>query len=297
MNACVRPTQTTPIVKSSPSTELLLVQVLMRAVQGVLSTLADGTDATPKGEQAQLELEFAFAPIWNRIPYLMLTVLEDGLKWWQGDANGIQGLIQSPEGSFQMEGRVQGAGLLVASGGEQYMLVRQGGANAQTGSTGQANGSGGARPQTTAPQGGTGGANMTSTGRPLAPGFTEDHPEVQEWTTFLAGNKLTRMSSYSSGSAGGYSARADVYLCSDRSFAMRDESSVAVDVGGAFGNSSGTSGGQGRWYVIANTNTQVVVLVLEYADGQSQEFRMEYQNQATYANGERAYVTPAEICG
>ena len=41
---------------------------------------------------------------------------------------------------------------------------------------------------------------------------------------------------------------------------------------------------------------QVVGLVLEFADGQTQEFRMDYQNQETYANGERVYVTPAEVC-
>lgn len=138
------------------------------------------------------------------------------------------------------------------------------------------------------------GAGRTSTGRELAPGFTEDHPQVREWVAFLAGKKLTRMSSYSSGGAGGYSARTDLYLCSDRSFALRDESSVSVDVGGAFGNSGGVDGSQGRWYVI--TNGQVVGLVLEATSGEVSEFRLDYQNQETYANGERVYVTPAEVC-
>lgn len=44
------------------------------------------------------------------------------------------------------------------------------------------------------------------------------------------------------------------------------------------------------------TNGQVVGLILEQNDGQAQGFRMEYQNQETYANGERVYVTPAEVC-
>lgn len=137
-------------------------------------------------------------------------------------------------------------------------------------------------------------AQQSNTGRPLAPGFTEDHPQVREWVTFLAGKKLTRMSSYSSGTAGGYNARTDVYLCSDRSYALRDESSVSVDVGGAFGNNGGVAGEQGRWYVI--TNGQVIGLILESATGEVSEFRMDYQNQETYANGERVYVTPAEVC-
>ncbi len=116
---------------------------------------------------------------------------------------------------------------------------------------------------------------------------------MQEWVSFLAGSKLTRMSSYSSGSAGRYSARTDIYLCSDRSFLMRDESSVSVDVGGAFGSSGGTGNGRGRWYAI--TNGQVVGLVLEFDNGDTQEFRMEYENERTYANGERVFVTPAEV--
>jgi hypothetical protein len=192
--------------------------------------------------------------------------------------------------------QAQNGGLIVVSGGVQYNLRRE------TGDADQATGSGGRAPnagqagRTGAPggAGASGGAGQTSTGRPLAPGFTEDHPQVREWVAFLAGSKLTRMESYSSGSAGGYSARTDVYLCSDRSFALRDESSVSVDVGGAFGNSGGVGNGQGRWYVI--TNGQAIGLILEFGAGEVQELRMEYQNQETYANGERVYVTPAEVC-
>jgi hypothetical protein len=170
------------------------------------------------------------------------------------------------------------------------------------GGSGDRNGSGGATASSGANASessgggrvGSAATGQTSTGRPLAPGFTEDHPQVREWVAFLAGKKLTTMSSYSSGTAGGYSARTDVYLCSDRSYALRDESSVSVDVGGAFGNSGGVGGEQGRWYII--TNGEVVGLVLEAATGEVSEYRMDYQNQETYANGERVYVTPAEVC-
>ncbi len=75
---------------------------------------------------------------------------------------------------------------------------------------------------------------------------------------------------------------------------MRDESSVSVDVGGAFGNSGGVDGSRGRWYVI--TNGQVVGLILESSNGETQEFRMEFQNEETYANGERVFVTPSDLC-
>jgi hypothetical protein len=230
----------------------------------------------------------------------------------QSGAQGVQGVIQAPDGQYQIVARAQGGGLFVMSGGAQYDLQRQSGAFTTGGARSSGGSAGGARAggATVAerppggrrtegggrPAGGgrAAGGGLTSTGRELAPGFTEDHPQVREWVAFLAGKKLTRMSSYSSGTAGGYSARTDLYLCSDRSFALRDESMVAVDVGGAFGNSGGVDSSQGQWYVI--TNGQAVGLILEASNGAVTEFRMEYQNQETYANGERAYVTPAEVC-
>ena len=221
----------------------------------------------------------------------------------QAVAEGIQGVIQAPDGQYAIVAQAQGNGLLVASGGMQYSLQRQGVAQRQStpggvvtggpvtgGTAGRAAPGRGAGVRPDAGQAG----GRTTTGRPLAPGFTEDHAQVREWVGFLSGKKLTWMSSYSSGSAGGYSARTDVYLCSDRSYAVRDESSVSVDVGGAFGNSGGVGGDQGRWMVI--TNGQVVGLVLESQTGQVSEYRLDYQNQETYANGERVYVTPAEVC-
>lgn len=210
----------------------------------------------------------------------------------QGGADGIQGVIQAPDGQYAIVAQPRGDGLAVASGGMQYALRRVTGSQGNAASSGTSAGAGGAAAGGASAAGGQ--AGRTGTGRALAPGFTEDHPQVREWVTFLAGKKLTRMSSYSSGSAGGYSARTDVYLCSDRSYAIRDESSVSVDVGGAFGNSGGVGGDQGQWYVI--TNGQVVGLVLESRTGEVSEFRMDYQNQETYANGERVYVTPAEVC-
>ena len=233
----------------------------------------------------------------------------------QGGLGGIRGLIQAPDGAYQLSAQAQGGGLIVVSGGMRYDLIRQ---SAPVGAQGYAAGGPpaptgpqvGARPGGTGRPGapeagrpgarpdasriGIGGASRTSTGRELAPGFTEDHPMVAEWIAFLSGKKLTTMSSYSSGSAGGYSARTDVYLCSDRSYAVRDESSVSVDVGGAFGSSGGIGASEGNWYVI--TNGQVVGLVLEDAAGQALEVRMDYQGQQTFANGERVYVTPAELC-
>jgi len=66
---------------SRPSTEQLLVQVLMRAAQEVLRTLEEAADEAPERSRAEHELELAFAPIWSRLPYLDLTCLGDKLGW------------------------------------------------------------------------------------------------------------------------------------------------------------------------------------------------------------------------
>lgn len=221
-----------------------------------------------------------------------------------GGPSGLQGVIQTQDGSYPMTIQAVNGGLIVVSGGQQYELYPEYSTAAQGGGFGRSYGSQqplgvgqraqpGARPGISGQQP-TAGVNRSDTGRELAPGFTESHPLAQQWVQFLSGNKLTRMSSYSSGSSGGYSARTDVYLCSDRTFAMRDESSVSVDVGGAFGNSGGVDRIRGQWYVI--TNGQAVGLILESSNGETLEFRMEYQNEETYANGERVFVTPSDLC-
>jgi hypothetical protein len=225
----------------------------------------------------------------------------------QAGVNGIQGVIQAPDGAYAIAAQAQGSSMLVVSGGQQYVLSRlnaQGmvppgavaapGPGAPRGVEPPSRRGGGAGQPAPRPRPPAGAPGRTATGRELAPGFTEDDALVREWVQYLSGKKLTRMSSYSSGSAGGYSARTDVYLCSDRSYALRDENSVSVDVGGAFGNSGGVGRDQGTWYVISNG--QVAGLVLEGADGTVTELRMDFQNQETYANGDRVYVTPAEVC-
>lgn len=134
--------------------------------------------------------------------------------------------------------------------------------------------------------------------RPLAPGFTEDHPMVREWVAFLSGRKLTQIDSYSSydgsGVGGGYSSEQEAVLCSDRRFASRGESSVSADVGGVFGNGGGGGGGEGEWLVI--TNGVVVGLVLLFQDGSASEFQLEMRDGQLYANGTRTFVTEAEVC-
>ena len=68
-------------MSSRPSIEQLLIRVLMRAVQELLRCLAELPEDAPERERAELELKLSFAPIWRRVPYVVLTCADDGLSW------------------------------------------------------------------------------------------------------------------------------------------------------------------------------------------------------------------------
>lgn len=115
-----------------------------------------------------------------------------------------------------------------------------------------------------------------------------------EWAAFLSGKKVTVMDRYSSGTDGGYTSRTDVYLCSNGQFLFRGQSDMSVDVGGASGYAGGNQSNSGRWHVI--TQGQIAGIELRYGNGTVEQYRLEHQNGATYADGKRVYLTPAEIC-
>jgi hypothetical protein len=147
-----------------------------------------------------------------------------------------------------------------------------------------------------AAQGGQAAVGGAMSGAAAAGGAPHDGTALgQEWFQFLAGKKATQMDSYSSGSAGGYSSRTDVHLCANGQFAIRGNSMVSVDVGGASGYSGGNEGASGTWRVI--TEGQVAGIELRYANGGVEQYRLDYQDGATYVNGDRWYVTPSEACG
>lgn len=120
-------------------------------------------------------------------------------------------------------------------------------------------------------------------------------PLGREWRTHLAGKKATKMSRYSSGLEGGYSSRTDVHLCGNGEFGVRDQNSVSVDVGGAYGAAGGSSAQGGRWRIL--TEGQAAGIELRYGNGTVERYRLEYNNGATYVEGERWLITPSELCG
>jgi hypothetical protein len=192
--------------------------------------------------------------------------------------NGVlSGQFQSSAGRFDVAMQVQGNAMLMESGGQRYQLQKQG-AGPPPGPS--------ANPLA---QPGTGPAAGTGAG-----GISDGTPMGNQWAQLLAGQKVTYISSYSSGTSGGYSARIDVYLCSSGDFLYKDESVVSVDVGGAFGNAGGNSRNTGHWRII--TQGQLAGIELRYNDGRVAQYRLERRGNATYADGTRVYVTPAEIC-
>lgn len=66
---------------SSPSTEQLLVQVLLRTALDCLGALEAGEDDASIPAAASRQLELAFAPVWGRLPYLELAFADGTVQW------------------------------------------------------------------------------------------------------------------------------------------------------------------------------------------------------------------------
>lgn len=201
---------------------------------------------------------------------------------------GLVGVVSAAQGRGFMEARLDGdqLTLVVAEAGADgnadrntaQQLVFTRGAEAGSGAMG-----GGAVPAQPSPPGGD------------QPGALDDGtPLGREWSQGLAGRKLTRISSYSSGDAGGYSAREELTLCSNGEYLYRGNSSVSVDVGGASGSSGGASGDTGRWRVV--TQGQAAGLELRAQNGQVTLVRLAFQENLVHIDGGKVYRTAAEVC-
>ncbi len=117
---------------------------------------------------------------------------------------------------------------------------------------------------------------------------------VSEWTQFLAGKRLTFVSSYSSGSSGGYSMKRFFALCANQRFNFSSSSSVSMDVGGAFGNSSERDAGSGRWLIQAPMGQPILVLLFD--DGRNRRHPLNYQGEQLYLDSDKYFVSPATDC-
>jgi hypothetical protein len=194
----------------------------------------------------------------------------------RGTGEQLAGTFRSADGEFPLTLQRSGEGMVVETGGTRYALQPADGT---------------ASPLAAGSQGG---APALSVG-PREGGLDDGTPLGREWSQFLAGKKATKISSYSSGSSGGYSSQTEVHLCPDGQFALTGSSSVSVDVGGASAFRGGNASGEGRWRIV--TQGQIAGIELQSGNGAVEQYRLDYQNNQMLVNGERWYITPSERCG
>jgi hypothetical protein len=116
-----------------------------------------------------------------------------------------------------------------------------------------------------------------------------DSPVVEQWIQHLRGKKVTYLSSYSSGSGGGYSSEWHLYLAANGTFSYSSQSSVSAYVPGATGGSSGQNSGNGKWRIY--TMSSQVILELQFTDGRVQRRSLSYADGKTFFDRSRVFVT------
>jgi len=129
-----------------------------------------------------------------------------------------------------------------------------------------------------------------------------------EWRKGLAGRQLSyRYSSSSSGpdyydaygstysSYTSYSSSSTIHLCSDQSFYSSSNNSSSFDAVGGFGAGQSRSRGDGQWQVTTSSEGESI-LKLNYADGTTKEYKLDYRDGKTYLNSSRYFRTSSETC-
>jgi len=118
-------------------------------------------------------------------------------------------------------------------------------------------------------------------------GAIDNSPLAREWNARLRNKKLVYMSSYSSGSSGGYSSQKEMRLLADGRFTYSSNSSVSIYVPGANGGSGGRHAGQGAWSIHVRNNTAYLAMI---ENGQKTEVSLQYRDKKTFLNGVRYFV-------
>jgi len=203
-----------------------------------------------------------------------------------GGTGGIQGTLESANGSYPITGQLQGGVLVVVSGGVRYYLYRD-----VLGRPGSQYGQYGPGGVGSDPAGGRGvrpGGVGLPPGPGARPGFTEQHIMAREWLVFLSGRTVRRLISDTGRGGADPGDRLDVSLCSDRTFTTRAGSRPSAVPGRAPAPSAG------RWSVVSDG--EVALLLLYFREGPVLEFRMHFADRLPYANGSRIQVAPASGC-
>lgn len=117
--------------------------------------------------------------------------------------------------------------------------------------------------------------------------------EFEEWKAFLAGYRLTYMSSYYSPSAteggisGGMSQKRVIDLCSEGYFSMNNSSSIQMD---GLGMNNDKGKGNGSWEIGLGEDGSPVLLLKSYT-GETWSYNLSFAENKLYLNGEHYFRT------
>lgn len=117
---------------------------------------------------------------------------------------------------------------------------------------------------------------------------------VRPWQERLAGKMLRRLSSYSSGTSGGYNSSSTLHLCRDRQFYYHSVSSVSINVPGATAGGGDKEERQGQWRVEMQGTTPM--LILADRDGSTSTHPLGYDGEKTFLDGERVFRVQSDAC-
>jgi hypothetical protein len=130
---------------------------------------------------------------------------------------------------------------------------------------------------------------------PPTPGrLSDNNPQSLQWLNHLRGKLLSRLSSYSSGTAGGYSSNERMLLYPNGQFEYYSASNVSVQSDGPVYSAGASSGGQGTrrgtWRIVTVQGTSFLALVYE-GSRQEEYAELDYRNNQTFIDGSRVFVT------
>jgi hypothetical protein len=128
-------------------------------------------------------------------------------------------------------------------------------------------------------------------GQPDPFGRPDESQLAREWREMLRGAKLTRISSYSSSTAGGggYSEHWEAFACSDGTLHFRDNSVTSYGDVGAYSARQG--GAAGRWQVITQGDRAFLASQFEGQPVRYGELTFDPGQRATFLDGKRFYIT------
>lgn len=125
----------------------------------------------------------------------------------------------------------------------------------------------------------------------------ESKEDIGEWKAWMKNVKLTYMESYSSISpgvdgmtGGGYSLSKEIDLCGQGYFIYYGSSNVSVGSDNSSGYNHSNTNGNGTWDIIVG-HTGAPTLVLNFNNGNTSSYTLNYKDSKLYLDGTRYFRT------